>query len=172
MEYNGVKFLERLKEVAGNKTQEQISKEIRVDTSTISRWSKTIPKTENLIVIAKTYNCSIDYLLDINELKFQTQLSLLDIIKELFICDMQGSTDCFLVFKSEDFSRNNFEEGQIIFENNLFCDGTPHNINYGEMFDKYSKMKEAFAFIEDEQIKISMITTLVNQYKLPFIKRF
>lgn len=173
MEYNGKLFIERLKEVAGNKTQEQISKDINVSASTISRWSEKIPNTDNLLVISEKYNCSIDYLLGIDEKRTQQKTKdLFDVLKDLLICDMQGNVDCDLVFKSlsEDMGElGGYQYGAVLFENRYKLDGIPNNVNYAELFERYSKMKEAFTVIDDEQIKIDMIVSLLKQYNSTFL---
>lgn len=167
MEYNGKLFMERLREVTENKTNQEISSIINVDPSTISRWKEKVPKTENLIQIANTFNCSIDYLLGINNTNTTQKPDLLDVIRDLFIYDMQKNINN-IIFEEENKQELNVNYPVGIIKINGFDLQTLHlSIDYGDLFKKYSKIKEAFKLIDDNEIKIGMIDTLINQYKIP-----
>lgn len=162
MEYNGKQFIDRLIEVSGNKTKVDIAKELMVDASTITRWTNNQPKTDNLLQIAATYNCSIDYLLGITNTtpgRGKNKKYLIDILNDLLICDMQGIKDCYLDFLADN---SILPKGNITFS--CVIDG----VNYGELFDRYQKLKEAFTVVDDEEIKIAMINSLIDQYREVF----
>ena len=61
------KISERLKELRldNSLSQSQLAKELGITQSTIAKWesSERIPSLEFLIKIAKTYHCSIDWLI-------------------------------------------------------------------------------------------------------------
>ena len=65
------KFAERLKSLRQEKglTLEQLAKEINMSYAAISRWEskQRIPNIEALIVIAKYFNVSADYLLGLTD---------------------------------------------------------------------------------------------------------
>jgi len=65
------KFAERLKSLRLEKglTLEQLAKEINMSYAAISRWEakQRIPNIEALIVIAKYFNVSADYLLGLTD---------------------------------------------------------------------------------------------------------
>lgn len=65
------KFAERLKSLRQEKglTLEQLAKEINMSYAAISRWEskQRIPNIEALIVIAKYFNISADYLLGLTD---------------------------------------------------------------------------------------------------------
>ena len=94
--YNGEEFLKRLKEISGL-NQRELSEKLRINQTTISRWKETIPKTENLIEIAKTFNCSIDYLLGINNNSYYVQDNhihndIISLVKHIINFDLSGSS--------------------------------------------------------------------------------
>ncbi len=48
-----------------NLTQSQLAKKVNVKQGTVAMWEtgKATPKTENLIVLSKIFDCSIEYVL-------------------------------------------------------------------------------------------------------------
>ena len=51
-----------------NYTQEELADILSVSRQSISKWESDIafPETDKLITLAKLYNCTVDYLLNIN----------------------------------------------------------------------------------------------------------
>ena len=97
MNYNGEEFLKRLKEISGL-NQRELSKKLLRNETTVSRWKdETIPETETLIEIAKTFNCSIDYLLGINNNSYYVQDNhihndIISLVKHIINFDLSGSS--------------------------------------------------------------------------------
>ncbi len=66
----------RLKETFGDSSQSDVAQILRTSQGNISKWiaGKAYPSTENLLLIAKHYNVSIDWLLGLSDRKEITTL--------------------------------------------------------------------------------------------------
>lgn len=78
MEFDNATFWIRLTDVSGGKSQVQIAKDCGIGLnsdgkgcSKISKWKSgaSIPDIRDLMAIAKTYHCSVDYLVGLSDEK-------------------------------------------------------------------------------------------------------
>ena len=64
-------FAERLKmlRIENNISQNQLAKNLKISQSNVSVWEagEQMPSAENLIVLAKYFKCSVDYLLGLED---------------------------------------------------------------------------------------------------------
>ena len=62
---------ERLIETFGNDSQACVAKKLHTSQGNVSKWEsgKALPSTDNLLLIANTYNVSIDWLLGVSDSK-------------------------------------------------------------------------------------------------------
>lgn len=74
-------FWERFSELCGAKglRPNPVAAEIGIGSGTLSKWKKekTFPNGETLIKISKYFNCSVDYLLGISDIKFPAKNEIL-----------------------------------------------------------------------------------------------
>lgn len=64
-------FADRLKllRIENNLSQNQLAKTLKIAQSRISEWEAgfSMPSAENLIILAKYFKCSVDYLLGLED---------------------------------------------------------------------------------------------------------
>lgn len=111
MEFDNATFWKRLEEVSGGKSQVQIAKDCGIGLnsdgkgcSKISKWKSgdSIPDIRDLMAIAQTYHCSIDYLVGFSDNKAKGDKNIADLTAEDAINVIQALyVGCLAQFSAE-----------------------------------------------------------------------
>lgn len=87
---HGKLFIDRLREITGERelNQEDLAEKLGISGKTLSQWvnGHTPPKLEFLLTICKDYQCSLDYLIGVNDI-YSMEMSLSDAVKNLIDLD-------------------------------------------------------------------------------------
>ena len=177
IQYKGFEFIERLEKLWNEKestkphnerkkfTQTELAEYIGVNNTQISKWqnAKDYPTTKTLIKISKAFNCSIDYLLGLEEsYSTRKEIDLLDILRELFIYDCKDKK----IFKTLQFDTDEQSLPDLtynfLFEINISTNG--HHL-LSDLIDEYNKRKGAFDYLELDEV-IMIIDKMINKYRL------
>ena len=167
MYFNGSEFWKRLKKVSGVTKQKDIASVLHITENAISRWinKDQVPSIDHLIRLAEIYNCSIDYLLGIEE---QKQKSFEKVIKDLILYDYYNSLNVteYMEQKShkEYFSYNDKDTDiyKIAFTDNTitFYD---HEKSIKELFNRYEAQKPALFQIE-QKLALALIDQIIKEH--------
>jgi len=62
-------FVERLEELMNGKNNSEWSRELKIPDTTVSAWKlkRSLPSIEYLVMLAKKYNVTIDYLVGLED---------------------------------------------------------------------------------------------------------
>lgn len=179
---DGFEFLKRLEEAWEKKENEKpleeqrkynqslLAADIDKSPSQVSRWSnKNIgcPSIQTLVEIKEALNCSIDYLLGLDEKENKIEnceiKDLFDTLKEVFLYDMRNphrnidfEFDCISLPNTIIKSR-----AMIVFNTN--GDSSEYNA-YFNMIREYERTSKSFEYLDETQ-KEMLITNLINKYR-------
>lgn len=159
MEYNGELFVERLKEIAGVKKQSELSKKINIDETRISRWitANRYPQTETLLEISKTLNCSLDSIVGNTTESNNPPKDFFSVLKDFMILDISEKIPFefdYKITKGNDI-RGYFE---IIEEDET-------NYLFTILFDEYMKTKTAFDYISNNNMRMALINSFIDEWE-------
>ena len=172
MEYSGKDFVIRLEkawtEKESKKPEEKrrkftntiLANDLGVNNTQITKWQggSRYPNTETLIKIKEYLDVSMEYLLGLNEPenKISKEKTIYDIMRDFLIYDMMNNKKKYVPEEYLDRTIN---------EIHLMCERLEFNQDIVFILDEYLRMKIAFRYVKDEQIKISMINTLIDKYR-------